>query len=41
LLEHLLDPKTVSDGEVRRVLGLFFDSIFPAAPTAICHPEAP
>jgi AcrR family transcriptional regulator len=28
LLEHLLDLKTVSDGDVRRVLGLFFDSIF-------------
>jgi AcrR family transcriptional regulator len=28
LLEHLLDPKTLSDGDVRRVLGLFFDSIF-------------
>jgi AcrR family transcriptional regulator len=28
LLEHLLDLKTVSDDDVRRVLGLFFDSIF-------------
>ena len=28
LLEHLLDPKTLSDGDVHRVLGLFFDSIF-------------
>jgi AcrR family transcriptional regulator len=28
LLEHLLDPKTLSDGDIRRVLGLFFDSIF-------------
>jgi AcrR family transcriptional regulator len=28
LLEHLLDPKTLSDGDVRQVLGLFFDSIF-------------
>jgi AcrR family transcriptional regulator len=28
LLEHLLDPKTLSDVDVRRVLGLFFDSIF-------------
>ena len=28
LLEHLLDPKTLSDGDVPRVLGLFFDSIF-------------
>jgi AcrR family transcriptional regulator len=28
LLEHLLDPKTLSDNDVRHVLGLFFDSIF-------------
>jgi len=28
LLEHLLDPKTLSDGDVRHVLGLYFDSIF-------------
>ena len=28
LLEHLLDPKTLSDGDVRNVLGLFFDSVF-------------
>jgi AcrR family transcriptional regulator len=28
LLEHLVDPKTLSEGDVRRVLGLFFDSIF-------------
>jgi AcrR family transcriptional regulator len=28
LLEHLLDPKTLSDGDVHLVLGLFFDSIF-------------
>src|ERR1700722_9202511 len=28
LLEHLLDPKTLSDGDVRNVLGLYFDSIF-------------
>jgi AcrR family transcriptional regulator len=28
LLEHLLDPKTLSDGDVRHVLGLFFDAIF-------------
>ncbi len=28
LLEHLLDLKTLSDGDVRQVLGLFFDSIF-------------
>jgi len=30
LLEHLLDPKTLSDGDVRQVLGLYFDSIFQA-----------
>jgi len=24
----LLDPKTLSDGDVHQVLGLFFDSIF-------------
>jgi AcrR family transcriptional regulator len=28
LLEHLVDPKTLSDTDVRHVLGLFFDSIF-------------
>jgi AcrR family transcriptional regulator len=28
LLEHLVDPKTLSDSDVRQVLGLFFDSIF-------------
>ncbi len=28
LLEHLVDPKTLSGGDVRHVLGLFFDSIF-------------
>jgi AcrR family transcriptional regulator len=28
LLEHLLDPKTLSDGDVRHVLGLYFDSLF-------------
>ena len=32
LLEHLLDPKTLSDGDVRNVLGFFFDSIFQALP---------
>jgi AcrR family transcriptional regulator len=32
LLEHLVDPKTLSDGDVRHVLGLFFDSIFQAGP---------
>jgi AcrR family transcriptional regulator len=28
LLEHLIDPKTLSDGDVRHALGQFFDSIF-------------
>ncbi len=28
LLEHMLDLKTLSDSDVRQVLGLFFDSIF-------------
>jgi AcrR family transcriptional regulator len=28
LLEHILDLKTLSDSDVRQVLGLFFDSIF-------------
>src|SRR5580704_19606209 len=28
LLEHLLDPKTLSDEDVRHVLGLFFDALF-------------
>jgi AcrR family transcriptional regulator len=28
LLEHLIDPKTLSDGDIRHALGLFFDSIF-------------
>jgi AcrR family transcriptional regulator len=28
LVEHLIDPKTLSDGDVRHVLGIFFDSIF-------------
>jgi AcrR family transcriptional regulator len=32
LLEHLLDLKTLSDSDVRRVLGLFFDSVFQATP---------
>ena len=34
LLEHLLDPKTLSDGDVRNVLGYFFDSIFSSCPHA-------
>ena len=28
LLEHLVDPKTLSDADVRHVLRLFFDSLF-------------
>jgi AcrR family transcriptional regulator len=32
LLEHLVDPKTLSSSDVRHVLGLFFDSIFGAEP---------
>ena len=28
LLEHLVDPKTLSDSDVRHVLGLFFDAVF-------------
>jgi AcrR family transcriptional regulator len=35
LLEHMLDPKTLTDGDVRQVLGLYFDSIFPAAPLPV------
>jgi AcrR family transcriptional regulator len=31
LLEHLVDPKTLSDSDVRHMLGLFFDSIFQVA----------
>lgn len=30
LLEHLIDTKTLSDGDVRHALGQFFDSIFEA-----------
>jgi AcrR family transcriptional regulator len=30
LIEHLVDPKTLSEKDVRFVLGLFFDSIFQA-----------
>lgn len=37
LLEHLVDPKTLSDGDVRHVLGLFFDSLFGEATTRVCH----
>jgi AcrR family transcriptional regulator len=32
LLEHLIDPKTLSDADIRHALGQFFDSIFQAAP---------
>jgi len=28
LLENLIDPKTLSDEDIRRVLGMFFDSVF-------------
>jgi AcrR family transcriptional regulator len=28
LLEHMIDPKTLSDNDVRHVLGIYFDSIF-------------
>lgn len=34
LVEHLVDPKTLSDGDVRHVLGLFFDSLFAASSEA-------
>ena len=37
LLEHLVDPKTLSDDDVRHVLGLFFDSIFGAGSTENCN----
>ncbi len=37
LLEHLVDPKTLSDGDVRHVLGLFFDAVFGAGAVAGCH----
>jgi AcrR family transcriptional regulator len=33
LLEHLVDPKTLSDGDVRHVLGIFFDSMFQGGST--------
>ena len=35
LLENLIDPKTLSDDDVRRVLGMFFDSVFSG-----CHQPA-
>jgi hypothetical protein len=28
LLEQLVDPKTLSEKDVRHILGLFFDSVF-------------
>jgi AcrR family transcriptional regulator len=31
LLEHLIDPKTLSEADIRHALGQFFDSIFEAA----------
>jgi AcrR family transcriptional regulator len=37
LLEHLVDPKTLSDGDVRHVLGLFFDSVFGVGVATNCH----
>ena len=36
LLEHLVDPKTLSEDDVRHVLGLFFDSLFGVKPEARC-----
>jgi AcrR family transcriptional regulator len=38
LLEHLVDAKTLSDGDVRHVLGLFFDSVFGSAQLN-CHKQ--
>jgi AcrR family transcriptional regulator len=35
LLEHLIDPKTISDVDIRHVMGLYFDSIFQAAPMQV------
>jgi len=37
LLEHLVDPKTLSDDDVRHMLGLFFDSIFHVNPVQALH----
>jgi AcrR family transcriptional regulator len=37
LLEHLVDPKTLSDSDVRHMLGLFFDSIFQVDTARACH----
>jgi AcrR family transcriptional regulator len=37
LLEHLVDPKTLSDGDVRHMLGLFFDSVFGTRAAWDCH----
>jgi len=33
LLEHLIDPKTLSNEDIRHALGQFFDSIFQAVPS--------
>lgn len=35
LLEHLLDPKTLSERDVRNVLGLFFDALFSGCQTPV------
>ena len=32
LLEHVVDPKTLSEDDVRHVLGLFFDALFQVEP---------
>ncbi len=37
LLEHLIDPKTLSEHDIRRVLGLYFDSIFQPDPMQVCE----
>jgi AcrR family transcriptional regulator len=34
LLEHLIDPTTLSDDDIRHALGRFFDSIFQAEPAS-------
>jgi AcrR family transcriptional regulator len=36
LLEQLVDPKTLSEKDVRHMLGLFFDSIFRGNATQLC-----
>jgi AcrR family transcriptional regulator len=35
LLEHLVDPKTLSEGDLPHVLGLFFDSLFESGPSEL------